>query len=94
MDKDRLVGIVLTLLSLSIGATYTYALFFAGDETSMLVLKLTALATVGSFLLVLLVIGVSLVLYPPPVKVEEIERKLSEELRKLKEKGYPFPWVQ
>jgi len=94
VDKDRLVGAFLTVLAVTIGAVYVYSLFFAGEEVSMLTLKLTALATVGSFLLILLVIGVSLVIYPPPVKVEEIEKKLAEELKKLKERGYPFPWTE
>jgi len=94
VDKDRLVGAFLTVLAVTIGAVYVYSLFFAGEEVSMLTLKLTALATVGSFLLILLVIGVSLVISPPPVKVEEIEKKLAEELKKLKERGYPFPWTE
>lgn len=94
MDKDRLVGLVLTLFSLATGSGYVYLLFFSGEAVSLLILKLTALATVGAFLLVLLVIGVSLLVSPPQVKVEELEKKLAEELKKLKEKGYPFPWVE
>ncbi|MGC8835477.1 transcriptional regulator [Infirmifilum sp.] len=94
MDKDRLVGFILTLFSLFTGTIFIYSLFFAGEAISMLVLKLTAAVTMGSFLLVTLVIGLSLLFSPPTVKVEEIERKLAEELKKLKEQGYPFPWHQ
>lgn len=94
MDKDRIVGLFLTLFALLFGATYTYFLFFAGEAASILTLKVTAMLTVGSFLLVILVIGTTLLLSPPPAKIEEIEKKLAEELKKLKEQGYPFPWSQ
>ena len=93
MDKDRLAGGVLLALALLGAAAYVYLLFFSPDSVSVLVLKLTALGTVGSFLLLMGWIGFSLLTSPPRRKVEEIERRLAEELRKLRERGYPFPWV-
>ncbi|MEZ0345825.1 MAG: transcriptional regulator [Infirmifilum sp.] len=94
MEKDSIVGLILVIFALTVGSAYIYLLFFAGEALSLLILKITALLTVGSFLFVILVIGFSLLISPPTVKIEEMERKLAEELRKLKEKGYPFPWAE
>lgn len=93
MDKDRLAGAILLLIALALGVTYVYCLFFSSDSVSILVLKLTALGTVGSFLLLMGWIGFSLLTSPPRRKIEEVEQRLAEELKKLREKGYPFPWV-
>jgi Predicted transcription regulator containing HTH domain len=93
MDKDRVAGGILLSLALSMGVLYTYFLFLAPDSVSLLVLKLTALGVVGSFLVVMGWIGFALLTSPPHKKVLEIERRLAEEFKKLKERGYPFPWV-
>jgi len=93
VDKDRLAGAILLLTALTLGAAYVYFLFFGSDSVSIFVLKLTALGTVGSFLLLMGWIGFSLLTSPPRKKIEEVERRLAEELKKLREKGYPFPWV-
>lgn len=93
MNKDKLAGAVLLVIALASGAGYVYLLFFSPDSVSMIVLKLTALGTVGSFLLLMGWIGFSLLVSPPHKKIEEIEQRLAEELRRLREKGYPFPWA-
>lgn len=93
MDKDRLAGAVLLTTALCTGAAYIYLLFFSSDSVSLIVLKLTALGTVGSFLLLMGWIGFSLLTSPPHKKIREIEQRLAEELKKLREGGYPFPWV-
>jgi predicted DNA-binding transcriptional regulator len=93
MDKDRVAGGVLLLIAALLGALYTYLLFLAPDAVSILVLKLTALGVVGSFLLLMGWIGFALLTSPPHKKVLEIERRLAEEFKKLRERGYPFPWV-
>jgi predicted DNA-binding transcriptional regulator len=93
MDKDRVAGGVLLFTAALLGALYTYLLFLAPDAVSILVLKLTALGVVGSFLLIMGWIGFALLTSPPHKKVLEIERRLAEEFKKLRERGYPFPWV-
>uniref|UniRef100_A0A7J3X8C4 Transcriptional regulator n=1 Tax=Thermofilum pendens TaxID=2269 RepID=A0A7J3X8C4_THEPE len=93
MDKDRVAGGILLSLALSMGVLYTYLLFLAPDPVSILVLKLTALGVVGSFLIIMGWIGFALLTSPPHKRVLEIERRLAEEFKKLRERGYPFPWA-
>ncbi|ABL78428.1 hypothetical protein [Thermofilum pendens] len=92
MDKDRVAGAVLLAVAASLGSLYAYLLFLAQQEVQVLVMKLTALFVVETFFLVVAWVGLTLLTSPPEAKVREIERRLEEEYRKLREQGYPFPW--
>ena len=82
-SKDQIVGIALLIVSLAILATYAYLLFIAPKWLQLLTIKITALLAAGIVLLLLAWIGYTLATTPQPKPIEEIEKELEEELKKL-----------
>lgn len=85
MASDKVIGISLLIISILVILIYGYILFFT--TYSLLLLKATAFIAVAIVFAVLAWIGYTLATTPPPKPIEEIERELEEELRKLEDKS-------
>jgi len=83
MSRDQIIGAGLLLGSIAGVATYSYLLFFT--EYVILMLQLTAFIAIAGVLGILAWIGYTLATTPPPKPIEEIEKELEEELKKLEE---------
>jgi len=84
MHKDQAIGAVLLISSAIIIIAYIWLVFFpplAGAD--IFLLKLTgAVAVVGIFV-ILAWIGYTLATTPPPKPIEEIEKEVEEEMKKI-----------
>ena len=83
MARDQAIGGLLFVASILGIIIYGWVLFMppiAGLD--ILVLKLTGLVAVGGVLGIIGWIGYTLATTPPPKPIEEIEKELSEELKK------------
>lgn len=90
MTRDRAVGAGLVIVSLIIIVVYVWLLFFppqgvtiGGVPVDVFLLKLTAAIAVVAVFGILAWIGYTLATTPPPKPIEEIEKEIEEELRKL-----------
>jgi len=84
MSRDQVVGAGILLISAVIIIAYLYLVFLT--EFSVLLLKITgAVAVVGVFG-ILGWIGYTLATTPPPKPIEEIEKEIEEETKKIEEK--------
>ena len=84
MYRDQVVGAALAFGSALGIAIYGYLLFLTAYD--VLLMKLTAFVTVAGVLGILAWIGYTLATTPPPKPIEEIEKELEEELKKLEVK--------
>lgn len=82
MNKDRVVGSLLLVVSVAVIIVYGYLLF---TDWWQLLIKLTGFIAVAGVFGILAWIGYTLATTPPPKPIEEIEKELEEELKKLEE---------
>jgi len=84
MHKDQAIGAVLLIASAIIIIAYIWLVFFPPLEgADIFLLKLTgAVAVVGIFA-ILAWIGYTLATTPPPKPIEEIEKEIEEEMKKV-----------
>jgi len=83
MNRDQMLGTILLLVSILIIIVYGYLMFFYSEGVAMLLLKLTAFIAVAGVFGILAWIGYTLATTPPPKPIEEIEKEIEEELKKL-----------
>lgn len=84
MHKDQLVGTILIAASAIAIVVYLWLLFIppvAGLD--IVLIKITAAAAVVAIFGILGWIGYTLATTPPPKPIEEIEKEIEEELKKL-----------
>ncbi len=81
MSRDQLIGAALAVISILVIIVYGWILFFT--EWSMLLLQLSAFIAVLGVFGILAWIGYTLATTPPPKPIEEIEKEIEEELKKL-----------
>ncbi|AKG39117.1 transcriptional regulator [Infirmifilum uzonense] len=81
MSRDQLIGVALAVISILVIIVYGWILFFT--EWSMLLLQLSAFIAVVGVFGILAWIGYTLATTPPPKPIEEIEKEIEEELKKL-----------
>jgi predicted DNA-binding transcriptional regulator len=81
MSRDQLIGAALAVISILVIIVYGWILFFT--EWSMLLLQLSAFIAVVGVFGILAWIGYTLATTPPPKPIEEIEKEIEEELKKL-----------
>lgn len=84
MGKDQVVGAGLVAVSVAVIVVYVWLVFFppwAGID--LIVLKLTGAIAVAGVFGILAWIGYTLATTPPPKPIEEIEKELEEELKRL-----------
>ena len=81
MNRDQLIGGLILVASIAGIIIYSWILFFT--DWSIILLQLTAFVAVAGVLGILAWIGYTLATTPPPKPIEEIEKELEEELKKL-----------
>ncbi|MEM0497490.1 MAG: transcriptional regulator [Acidilobaceae archaeon] len=94
MVSDRAIGIGLMLVSIVVILVYLWLLFLPPNITvpvlnitlTEFLIRLTVLVGVSGVFGILAWIGYTLATTPPPKPIEEIEREIEEELKKI-EKG-------
>jgi len=82
LSRDRILGLAIVVASVAIVVVYNYVLFATSYYLQLL--KLTGAIAVTAIFGVLAWIGYTLATTPPPKPIEEIEREIEEELKKLK----------
>jgi predicted DNA-binding transcriptional regulator len=83
VNKDQVIGAGIFVVSIVVILVYIWLTFFT--PWSYLVLQITATVAVGGVLGILAWIGYTLATTPPPKPIEEIEKELDEELKKIEE---------
>lgn len=81
MSRDQLVGVILVAISIIVIIAYSWILFFTPWST--LLIQLTLFVAVLGVFGILAWIGYTLATTPPPKPIEEIEKEIEEELKKL-----------
>lgn len=85
MSRDQLVGVGLLVSSIIVILVYAYILFFT--EYSWLLVQITLIIAVAGVFGILGWIGYTLATTPPPKPIEEIEKEIEAELKKLQEES-------
>ena len=83
MSRDQVYGAVVMVGSILGILIYGWLVFFSRWVT--VVLQITGFIAVAAVLGVLTWIGYTLATTPPPKPIEEIEKEIEEELKKLEE---------
>ncbi len=81
MSKDQALGFGMMVASIVVILIYGWLVFLS--EYSLLILKLTGFVAVAGVFGILAWIGYTLASTPPPKPIEEIEKEIEEELKKL-----------
>ena len=85
MNRDQLVGVLILIASIIGILVYGWIVFFT--EWALILLQLTGFIAVAAVLGILAWIGYTLATTPPPKSIEEIEKELEEELKKVEEES-------
>ena len=89
MSRDKALGTTLTLASAAIIVAYAILVFnppnwhIMGMKVDLFLLKLTGFIAVAGVFGILAWVGYTLATTPPPKPIEEIEKELEEELKRL-----------
>jgi len=83
LSRDQLVGLLLLIASIAVIAAYGWIMFLT--EWSLLLLQITGFIAVAGVFGILAWIGYTLATTPPPKPIEEIEKEIQEELKKLEQ---------
>ena len=81
MNRDQVIGALILAASVIGIIVYGWVLFFT--EWAILLLQLTGFVAVAAVLGILAWIGYTLATTPPPKPIEEVEKELEEELKRL-----------
>ncbi|MEM4576204.1 MAG: hypothetical protein QW701_01935 [Candidatus Nezhaarchaeales archaeon] len=86
MAKDKMVGGGLLALSIIVVIVYLWLVFFPPfSGVDLFVLKLTGAVAIVVVFAIVGWIGYTLATTPPPKPIEEIEKEIEEEIKKLEE---------
>ena len=80
---DRVIGAIILVGSILGVLAYFWLVFLS--PWVLLTMQLTAFIAVAAVLIILAWIGYTLATTPPPQPIEEIEKKLEEELKEVEE---------
>jgi predicted DNA-binding transcriptional regulator len=83
MSKDKYIGILLIAVSAIVIVLYGYILFLT--SYSGILIELTAFIAILGIFGIVGWIGYTLATTPPPKPIEEIEKEIDEELKKLEQ---------
>lgn len=86
MSRDQIVGWGIFTVSILVIVFYGYVLFLLPQYT-MLLLQITAMIAVAGVFGILAWIGYTLATTPPPKPIEEIEKEIEEELKKVEQEA-------
>ncbi|MEO3993712.1 MAG: transcriptional regulator [Desulfurococcaceae archaeon TW002] len=81
MSRDQVIGYLLLIVSAVVIVVYGWLVFLT--EYALLVLQLTGFIAVAGVFGILAWIGYTLATTPPPKPIEEIEKEIEAELKKL-----------
>lgn len=81
MSRDQFVGVGLLAASVIVIVVYGWLVFLT--NYSLLVMQVTAFLAVAAVFGILAWIGYTLATTPPPKPIEEIEKEIEQELKKL-----------
>ena len=81
MNRDQVIGAL--ILAASVIGIIVYGWVLSFTEWAMLLLQLTWVVAVAAVLGILASIGYTLATTPPPKPIEEVEKQLEEELKRL-----------
>jgi len=85
LSRDQVIGALILVASVIGIVIYGWILFFT--EWTILLLQLTGFVAVTAILGMLAWIGYTLATTPPPKPIEEIEKELGGELKKLEDEA-------
>ena len=86
MSRDQLIGTLLIAVSIIAIAVYLWLLFFPPiTGIDFILIKITAAVAIAAIFGILGWIGYTLATTPPPKPIEEIEKEIEEELKKLEQ---------
>lgn len=83
MSRDQIIGWLMVLVAVAVILVYTWLMFFTAHWEFLTRLTLV-IAIVGVFGIIAW-IGYTLATTPPPKPIEEIEKEIEEELKKLEQ---------
>jgi HTH DNA binding domain len=86
-ERDKLIGLGLMIISAIVIIIYLYGLFFSTEKIAEILIKITIFAAVAGVMGILGWIGYTLATTPPPKPIEEIEKEIEAELKKLEEQA-------
>lgn len=81
MSRDQTIGYLLLAVSVVVIVVYGWLVFVT--DYALLILKLTGFIAVAGVFGILAWIGYTLATTPPPKPIEEIEKEIEAELKKL-----------
>jgi len=81
LSRDQVIGYLLLVVSVVVIVVYGWLVFMS--EYSLLILQITGFVAVAGVFGILAWIGYTLATTPPPKPIEEIEKEIEEELKKL-----------
>lgn len=81
MSRDQVIGYLLLAVSAVVIVVYGWLVF--ASEYALIILKLTGFIAVAGVFGILAWIGYTLATTPPPKPIEEIEKEIEAELKKL-----------
>jgi len=86
MSRDQLIGTLLIAVSIIAIAIYLWLLFFPPiTGIDFVLIKITAAIAIAAIFGIVGWIGYTLATTPPPKPIEEIEKEIEEELKKLEQ---------
>ncbi|MEM1586302.1 MAG: transcriptional regulator [Candidatus Bathyarchaeia archaeon] len=84
MHKDQVIGAALLAVSIIVIIVYIWLVFFPPLKgVDLFLLKLTGAVAVAGIFAILGWIGYTLATTPPPKPIEEIEKEIESELKKI-----------
>ncbi|MEM1628269.1 MAG: transcriptional regulator [Desulfurococcaceae archaeon] len=83
MERDKLIGWGMLIFSLAVIIAYSYIMFFT--DLWEILTRITLVIMVIGVSGILGWIGYTLATTPPPKPIEEIEKEIEEELKKLEQ---------
>jgi predicted DNA-binding transcriptional regulator len=81
LSRDQVIGYLLLAVSAVVIVVYGWLVFLS--EYSLLILQITGFVAVAGVFGILAWIGYTLATTPPPKPIEEIEKEIEAELKKL-----------
>jgi predicted DNA-binding transcriptional regulator len=85
MSRDRVVGLVLLVVSVVVIVAYAYVMF--ATPYALFLFELTGVVAIAVVFGILAWVGYALATTPPPKPIEEIEKEIEEELKKLEQQA-------
>jgi len=85
MVRDRVIGVILIVTSMSAMVFFTWGLFLADSWLSVLLVRLMVMIIVVGVFSIVAWLGYMLAKLPSYCSVREMEKEIVEELRKIEE---------